>query len=195
MNMSLLYVKTCMLCVLSSFLILFAHQATATTLARLTLPQLTSSATIVARARCMRSRSAWRNGEIWTVTSFRAVEIWKGGLPARFQVWMIGGRSGQFTSYVPGVPRFRPGDEVVLFLEPTRGGMLSITAWGEGTFRIRRDPLSGEARVAQDTAAMPVFDPLTKRFVMSGICDWPLEKLKNRVLAAISDEVLKRGKK
>lgn len=160
----------------------------ATTLAQLSLEQLTSAATVVTEAKCTGVESRWRDGEIWTVTSFRSEEIWKGNLPEDFQVWMLGGRSGSVTSYVPGAPRFRPGEEVVLFLEPTRSSDLSITAWGEGTFRIHRDLMTRDVRVTQDTASITAFDPIAHSFRAPGIHDWPLEKLKARVFAAESDE-------
>ncbi|MGH9710236.1 MAG: hypothetical protein ACRD37_06795, partial [Candidatus Acidiferrales bacterium] len=130
----------------------------------------------------------WRDGEIWTVTSFRVLENWKGDSPQEIQVWMIGGRAGPVTSYVPGAPRFRVGEEVILFLEPTASrtfaGALSIIAWGEGTFRIHRDPRTGEMRVTQDTAITPDFDPSSRMFRETGIRNWPLTKLKARVMAA-----------
>lgn len=155
-----------------------------TTLAQLSLDQIASAATFIVRAKCISVESRWRDGEIWTVTTFHAEEIWKGDLPQEFQVWMLGGRISGIISYVPGTPRFHPGEEAVLFLESTRSGWLSITAWGEGTLRIRHDLLSGGSLVTQDTAILPVFDPVTRRFRASGIRDWPLEKLKARVLAA-----------
>ena len=164
-----------------------ALQLYGTTLVRLSLNQLTSAATAVAYAKCIGSTSVWHNGEIWTITSFHTEENWKGALPQEFQVWMLGGRSGAVTSYVPGAPRFFPGEEVVLFLEPTRSRNLSITAWGEGTFRIHRDPLTGEARATQDVASTHVFDPHPQRFRHSRIRDWPLQELKARVLAAADD--------
>lgn len=158
--------------------------APATTLAQLSLAQLTSAATDIVRARCTGTQSLWRDGEIWTVSSFRTGEIWKGDLPQEFQVWMLGGRTGPVTSYVPGAPRFRQGEEAVLFLEPTRSGLLSITGWGEGTFRIRRDPRSGKSRATQDTASASTFDPAAHNFRASGVRDWPLDRLKARILAA-----------
>ena len=193
--MSFAHIKSCKLVALLLLLILFVSRIYGTTLAQLTLAQLTSAAPIIVKARCTGTESLWHDSEIWTVTSFRAEEIWKGNVSQQFQVWMLGGRVGPVISYVPGAPRFRPGDEVVLFLEPTRSGMLSITAWGEGTFRIFRNAMSGKPRVTQDTASLPSFDPATRRFLSSGIRNWPLEELKARVLVAETDGVLRRGEK
>jgi len=171
-----------------AFALLLSPLAQSTTLAPLSLAQLTSSAANVVHAECTGNQAMWRDGEIWTVTSFRVLENWKGKSPQEIQVWMIGGRAGPVTSYVPGAPRFRIGEETVLFLEPVAfgsfRGVLSITAWGEGTFRIRRDPRTFEMRVTQDTAITPNFDPSSRTFRETGIRDWPLAKLKARVIAA-----------
>ena len=170
------------------FALLLSPLARSTTLAPLSLAQLTSSAADIVHAECTDNQAMWRDGEIWTVTSFRVLENWKGNSPQEIQVWMIGGRAGPITSYVPGAPRFRIGEEAVLFLEPVASGsfrgVLSITAWSEGTFRIRRDPRTFEMRVTQDTAITPNFDPSSRTFRETGIRDWPLAKLKARVIAA-----------
>ncbi len=171
-----------------AFAALLSPLARSTTLEPLSLAQLTSSAANVVHAECTGNQAMWRDGEIWTVTSFRVLENWKGNSPGGIQVWMIGGRAGPVTSYVPGAPRFRIGEEAVLFLEPVASGsftdVLSITAWGEGTFRIRRDPRTHEMRVTQDTAMTPNFDPSSRTFRETGIRNWPLAKLKARVVAA-----------
>jgi len=86
---------------------------------------------------------------------------------------------------VSGVPRFRAGEEVVLFLEPTKRGDFSVTSWMQGTFRIVRDARTGEEHVRQDTSLFPVFSPATRRFVPSGIRDIPLIELRAQVAAAL----------
>ena len=175
-----------------AFALLLSPLAKSTTLAPLSLAQLTASAANVVHAECTGNQALWRDGEIWTVTSFHVLENWKGKSPQEIQVWMIGGRAGPITSYVPGAPRFRIGEETVLFLEPVAPGsftgVLSIAAWGEGTFRIRRDPRTFEMRVTQDTAITPNFDPSSRTFRETGIRNWPLAKLKARVIAAESSQ-------
>jgi hypothetical protein len=158
--------------------------AQSTSLAQLSLAQLVSSAHAIVQAEVVANECQWREGEIWTVTSFRVIENWKGSSPPEMNVWMIGGHVGQIASYVPGVPRFHPGEKTILFLEPTRTGEMSITAWGEGTFRIRVDARTGVARVTQDTAITQEYDAWTHTFQHSGIRDWPLAELKMRVLEA-----------
>ncbi|MFZ0213581.1 MAG: hypothetical protein WBE20_00985 [Candidatus Acidiferrales bacterium] len=182
--MKLIATESLSLLVVIAFAALVVPLARSTTLAQLSLAQLTSSAQSIVHAQCLSNKSLWRDGEIWTATSFRVLENWKGDSPQEIQVWMIGGHVEPITSYVPGAPRFSPGEEAVLFLEPARTGSLSITAWGEGTFRIHRDPRTGDARVTQDTALAPDFDLLTRAFRAAGIRDLPLAQFKSRVLAA-----------
>ncbi len=166
--------------------ILLAPLTRATTLAQLSLQQLADSAHAIVRAKAISNLPVWHHGELWTITTFHVEENWKGQLSREIQVWMIGGQAGRITSYVAGAPRFRPGEEAVLFLEPTRDGEISITAWGEGTFRITHDARTGEAHVTQDSAAVPEFAPAGYEARRNAIRDWPMAKLKERVMQALA---------
>lgn len=169
---------------LTAFGLLLPSLAESTTLAQLSLAQLVNSAQTVVHARAIGSSCVWRNGEIWTVTTLRVLENWKGSSAPEIKVWMIGGQINRIMSYVPGAPRFRPGEEVVLFLEPTHTGDLSITAWGEGTFRVRFDARADEPRVTQDTAGFPEYSEARHSFQHIGVRNWPLSALKLRVQEA-----------
>lgn len=169
---------------LTAFGLLLPPLAESTTLAQLSLRQLVNSAETVVHAKTIANERLWHDGEIWTVTTFRVIETWKGSSPPEVKVWMIGGQMGRVMSYVPGAPRFRPGEEAVLFLEPARIGEMSITAWGEGTFRVRFDARTGELFATQDTAIAPEYEPTTHSFQHNGIRNWPLAVLKMRILEA-----------
>lgn len=169
---------------LIGFGLLLPPLARSTMLAQLSLTQLVSSARAIVYAEVISTHSQWHDGEIWTVTTLRVVENWKGNSPAQIDVCMIGGSVGRITSYVPGAPRFRVGEQTVLFLEPTRDGTMSITAWGEGTFRVHLDAGTNEKRVTQDAAIAPEYDAPTHTFRSDGIRGMPLAQLKTRVLEA-----------
>ena len=169
---------------LTAFGLLLAPLAESTTLAQLSLAQLVDSAHAIVYAKAISNDRRWREGEIWTITTFRVIENWKGSSPPDIEVWMIGGQMGRIMSYVPGAPRFRPGEETVLFLEPMRTGEMSVTAWGEGTFRVRTDARTDQKRVSQDTAIPPEYDMATHAYRYEGIRGWPLAVLKTRVLEA-----------
>lgn len=158
-----------------------AATAPATTLLQMSLAKMSRRATAIVQARCVGNSTEWDAGEIWTFTSFDTVEAWRGSPPARFTVRLLGGRLGNLTSSVSGVPRFRPGEDVVLFLESTPRGDFSVVGWQEGTFRIRRDSRTGEASVTQDTASLATFDPATRQFLVEGTRRMPLSAFRVRV--------------
>jgi hypothetical protein len=158
----------------------------ATTLARLSLDQLSAAANAVARLRCTSAESRWENGEIWTVTSFDVLEAMKGPLPARITVRLPGGRVGHLIATVDGTPKFTRGDEAVVFLERSRAGGYSVTAWVQGTFRIARDPRTGHEFVSQDSSAFAVFDTTTRAFRIEGIRRMPIEQFRERITAALT---------
>ncbi|HVB99403.1 MAG TPA: hypothetical protein VNJ12_08775 [Candidatus Dormibacteraeota bacterium] len=163
---------------------MLASTSGATTLARMNLEQLGTAATVIVRARCMGSFSDWEGGEIWTLTRFQTLERFKGALPAGFTVRLIGGQVGGIESIVSEVPRFRPGEEVVLFLDPTNGGDYTVTAWVEGTFRVRRDG-AGRAFVTEESASQVVYDRATRKFRVEGIRRMPLGQFRQRIQSVV----------
>lgn len=165
-----------------------ALSASATTLERMSVAKMTQVAQLVVRARCVTNSSAWHDGEIWTFTSFTVEDAWKGapsGAAQRLTVRLLGGSVGNLSSTVSGVPRFRPGEEVILFLQPTARGDYSIVSWVQGTFRIHRDGRSGVEIVVQDTAAFDTYDPATQQFDAEGIRNLPVGALRMRVQSAL----------
>jgi hypothetical protein len=158
----------------------------ATTLARLSLDQLTAAADAVARVRCVGVASRWEDGAIWTVTTFDVVETMKGDLPTQVTVRLPGGRVGHLTAAVDGTPRFNAGDEAVVFLERSRAGGFSVAGWVQGTFRIARDSRSGHETVTQDSSAFAVFDTATRAFRTEGVRRMPIEQFRERVAAALT---------
>ena len=157
--------------------------ARATTLKRMSVADLSRVAHTVVRARCVTSSTRWDTGEIWTFTTFDVEEIWKGSAPAHITVRLLGGRTEDFTSTVSGVPRFSPGEELILFLERTPAQDFSIVSWMQGTFRIGLNGATEET-VTQDTASFPVFDPASQRFEATGIRKMPISAFRSLVIVS-----------
>jgi len=164
---------------------LVAIVANATTLARLQFYQLVQHSSAIARVRCLRADTRLENGEIWTDTVFEVVQRDKGYLPTEIVVRLPGGKFQHLNSHVDGVPEFRPGEEVYLFLTGHPGRQFYIVGWTQGTFRIRKDLRSGMEAVTQDSADVPVFDPQTSKFTKAGVkglrIDLFLEKLTKEI--------------
>jgi len=112
--------------------------------------------------------------EIWTNTRFEVIGQVKGRLPQHIVVRTMGGKVGPLRSLVDGVPAFQPSEEVYLFLWGPPNESLGIVGWSQGTFRIRHDPQSGMETVSQDSAGMPLLDPITRQYSLSAIPDMPL---------------------
>jgi hypothetical protein len=166
-------------------LALISLETRATILIRMSLEKLSQESPAIVRARCVASSTGWDAGEIWTFTLFEVEETWRGSVSARITVRLLGGSAGNITSSVAGVPRFRPGEDVVLFLASTPRGDFSVVSWQQGTFRIGRDIRSGAETVTQDTASFATFDPAARQFEASGIRNLPLEVFRARVEAAL----------
>lgn len=158
----------------------------ATTFIRVPPEKLAEVSTLVVRARCVGSAVQTRDGEIWTITSFEVRETWKGGAPAVIRTRLLGGRTAQLTSHVAGVPRFRAGEEVVMFLAPIRGGEYSIVSWAQGTFRIHRDPVTSGLVVTQDTASYQDPNSLSMAFEGRAVRNLPLEEFHRRIEMALA---------
>lgn len=160
----------------------------ATTIEKMSLDRMAQLARNIVHARCVANSTAWDAGDIWTFTTFDVLETWKAAsdapIPSRITVRLLGGTVGALTSHVSGVPRFRPGEEVVLFLQPTSRGDFSVVSWQQGTFRIRRDPNSEKETVTQDTAAFATFDPKARRFEATGIRNVSLASFRQRIATA-----------
>jgi hypothetical protein len=164
----------------------FLPGAHATTLARLSLDQLAAGSSAVARVRCTATESRWENGAIWTVTTLQVVEILQGSPPSQITLRLPGGRVGHLTSTVDGTPKFAPGSEAIVFLQPSRAGGLTVAGWAEGTFRISRDPRTGVESVTQQSSAFAVFDTATRTFRTEGVRRMPIEEFRARVVAAVA---------
>lgn len=160
-----------------------AGLASGTTLARMSVAQMIRAATLIVRARCISSSARWEHGEIWTLTAFAVTDTWKGSAVDEITVRTLGGSLGNVASRVSGVPEFRSGEEVVLFLEPSAAGGLTIVSWQQGTFRVRRDARTGRDRATQDVSA-PLFGGGSSSPVALLSRDETLDGLRREVEAA-----------
>ena len=84
-----------------------------------------------------------------------------------------------------GVPEFRAGEEVYVFLWGREGEPHRVLGWSQGTFRIARDARTGAEIVTQDSAAAPVFDPRTHEFRRSGIRNLPVASFQMKLRKAL----------
>jgi hypothetical protein len=168
-------------------LALSAALTNATTLVRLRFQELTQRSTAIARLRCIGSESRWDGGELLTETRFEVIELHKGSLPRVVTVRTLGGNDGHSQSHVDGVPAFRAGEDVYLFLWAQVGEPYRVLGWSQGAFRIARNAATGIESVTQDSAAASVFDPQTREFRRGGIRNLPVAVFQMRLRKALSE--------
>ena len=167
-------------------LLLAALAANATTLVRLSLPQMVRQSTAIVRAHCEGSHVRLDRGEIWTDTTFQVLETHKGLLPAQIVARQPGGVLNHLHSRVDESPVFRPGEDVILFLWGGGKRPFSVLGWSQGTFRIRHSVITGGETVSQDSAATPVFDSATGGFTRAGLRNIPIGVFEDALRREIS---------
>ena len=127
--------------------------ALGTVVLALTMEELTARSALVVQARVQRSDVGWddAHAKIWTWTELVVNQTLKGPALATVLVKQPGGVVGEVGMEVSGVATFKPGEEVVLFLEPSpdeRGAWVPVAMSAakvslEG--RLARRDLSGLA--------------------------------------------------
>ncbi|MBA2663954.1 MAG: hypothetical protein H0U74_16820 [Bradymonadaceae bacterium] len=81
------------------------------------------------------------DGRVYTSITIDIDETLKGEHQRRVVVRQIGGRSGDLATIVPGMPDFKPAEEVVLFLEHVTARKLPvITGMAQGKFHVALGP-------------------------------------------------------
>ncbi len=158
----------------------------ATTLRRIEFPELVRTASAIARIRCGESRTAWKNGEIWTETPCTVLEEFKGTLPKEVLLVHPGGKAGQLTAQVDGSPRFGNGEELYAFLWAHADGSYSVLGWSQGAFRLRHRGHNRAEVVTQESAETPVYNVRTRKFAAIGLREMPMESFRAKLVREIA---------
>jgi hypothetical protein len=130
-----------------------AQVALATTVQKLTLQELTKKSNAIVVATVEDAVSSWDAGhkEIYTFYTLRVTQGVKGSAKdATITIRQIGGTVDNIASIVPGMPSFKKGEEVVVFLTQKdaagypwvmglQQGKYSITTGKDGVKKVRND--------------------------------------------------------
>lgn len=147
--------------------LLMAEPAAATTIAPLSVEQITDASDLVVRGTVAELRVEMdEHGHVVTYADIEVAEGLK-GLVAQGDFLTIeapGGVLDGAATNVDGAPRFSEGEDVVLFLASKRFG----TAWGcvglfQGKYTVKQDPSTGRDMVVQ--FAVPYTRTYDARFV------------------------------
>ncbi len=141
---------------------LSAITMSATTLERLSMPDMTDQSTLVVRATVVSGAGELNNGAIATHYQLNVKEIWKGTAPAQLDVYVPGGTASGFRQLVPGAPVLTVGSEYVIFLWIGRSGRPQIMGLSQGLFTVSKDA-AGTVMLERPGVKEMIIDPKTNR--------------------------------
>jgi hypothetical protein len=134
-------------------LLLWASCASATTLEQLTVDQMIQQSTAIVRAKVTASRSASRNGTIYTYYRLQVTENLKSTTPATSEVAVPGGIVGNAMQSVAGAPTLTIGSDYVLFLWTSRSGLTQIIGLSQGAFDLKSSAGGGATLLRSPSSA------------------------------------------
>ncbi len=152
--------KGCRFILLWSWLCVASAPAGASVLIHLDLEEMTTLSSAILLGRCVEIKGGWNEeGYIVTNNVFEVREYYKGNLGSRVIISELGGQAGDRMAEYPGVPRFRVGEEAVLFVWTDRYGRHQVIGLTQGKFQVRHDSKTGEVVLCQAASTEPMIEP------------------------------------
>ena len=131
-------------------LVLLPAVAAATVVVQLTLEEMTRKAPVVVRGTVVQVQPRWSDvgGHIESWVELQVTDRVKGTVPATLVVRVPGGTIGELTMSVAGAPKFIPGQDTLLFLEPAvdAKGAFVLPAMAASKVDFEPSPKVGEVR-------------------------------------------------
>jgi hypothetical protein len=128
---------------LLAVMVLLGAVGVATTVVPMSIERLTQASTDVVLARAEDAWTEWNAAHtlLHTITRFRVARSIKGHATSTMLVRQLGGRAEGIEQKVAGVRSWRPGEEAVLFLRPSKeqSGAYAVTGLMQGNFRVLRE--------------------------------------------------------
>jgi hypothetical protein len=122
---------------------------------------------------------------IVTVVTFKVLRTLKGELGAQTQLEFLGGTVGEYRMEIPGMPKFRVGDEDVLFVDERGQPVSPVVGFMHGRFRVLEDPGTRRRSVARHN-----FEPLAEVKDIGAATPAPrVSSARALSLAAFEDEI------
>lgn len=147
---------------LAGLALLGANLAFATTVQKFSRQDLAkkSESIVVGKVDDVVSRQDASNKEIYTFITISVTESVKGAKGEKFvTIRQLGGSVGNLISVVPGMPSFKPGEQVVVFLSPKdQAGYPWVMGLQQGKYSIITDA-SGQKVVRNELDGLRLLTP------------------------------------
>jgi hypothetical protein len=128
---------------------------------------------------------------IVTLVTFKVERTLKGELGGQTVLEFLGGTVGEDRLEVSGVPKFRVGDEDVLFVDETGRPLCPVVGLVHGRFRILEDPETGRRSIARHN-----FEPLASvSDIGAAAAPARITSARALTLGAFSDEIDKETRR
>ena len=143
----------------------FAAPAGATTVLQLSLDQIIDQSTTVFEGTCIDNRTERdaATGFVVTYTTFEVRDVLKGEAQATHVIKQVGGQAPGDDApgfRIPGVPRFVPGEDYVVFLAGvSSAGFSSPIGLSQGRFNVRRQAGRASAGNGRDFRELIAYMP------------------------------------
>lgn len=164
--------------------VLVAVPAGASTFLAMTQDELVRDSAAVIQGKVIQVNSYWeKTGAVIVTEALVQVEdTLFGEAPSVVAVKTFGGKVGGFFIEAHGFPKFRVDQRVLLFLEPDQDGLMRVTGYQQGQFRIAMDKAGREV-------AIPALDLGANLLTKDGRTlpaprTLPLDTLKGQIRAA-----------
>lgn len=167
-----------------------ASAAMATTVLYQDVAALSRTCDLVVRGQVIDLSSRWTADRRRIVTDVRVevADTWKGSLRKTIIVRTPGGVVGDIGQRVDGLATFKPGEEVVLFLERRPDDSFIVSGAAQGKFGVRRSADGKGAFAVPDpnVGEAVIIDPLTRQPIVHAPKTFALEDLRRQVATAIA---------
>ncbi len=168
--------------------LLLCLPASATTLLRADLPELSQTADAIVHGTVRRVESRWSGDgrRIVTDVEIQVTESLKGQAGNMVLVTQPGGQVGDIGQKVSGLASFTPGEEVVLFLERRGTQAFRVSGMAQGKYKVQRSEGGTRAMAVPEPAGDALLlDPSTGQPTTSSQHTMSLSELKASIRTAL----------
>ena len=169
---------------------LVAASASATTLLRMSLEQLTQASTEIIRGHVVSQQTLWNpeHTRIYTYTTLTLDQTYKGNPPSTLVVQQPGGTVGKVRVFVAGTIQFRAQVGYVLFLQRSPADPAKFLPVGmmQGAYRIYRDARTQEEKLILPLGSLTRGTPASGAGAILAGPAVPARQFQREVAAALS---------
>ncbi len=109
------------------------------TLQKLSFEEMVAKSTAIVRAKIGAATGRHNGALVYTHHRIAILETWKGSLGIVADIVVPGGQIGRLQQTVAGAPVLPVGDELILFLWTSPGGLTHVIGLSQGVFQLERD--------------------------------------------------------